>query len=175
MNARRSIRLLNPEVQLRLSWHVLAVSAVFGIALAWQTSVAFTDLYAMIVSEVPRSFAEEVRAQAKAYLWVSGALVVGYVLAMVATCLVHTHQLVGPIVALRRQARSLIRGHYHRRLELRKGDTPFQAIAEDLNELADLLERGQALPPPARHSSARRVLEINRAVQSGKSPEAAEG
>lgn len=53
-----------------------------------------------------------------------------------------THRVFGPMVALRRQVRNLIAGKYDARVHLRRFDE-FQSMAEDLNELAETLEKSK--------------------------------
>ena len=57
-----------------------------------------------------------------------------------------SHRLLGPVIPIRRQIKSLIDGNYENKIVLRQSDE-FKNIAEDLNKLTDTLKnsRGQGL------------------------------
>ena len=72
---------------------------------------------------------------------VTGVLAIAYLLTVLAVAIVFLHRLVGPTVALRRQGEALKNGDYSARVSLRRNDA-FSELADDLNELAALLEQG---------------------------------
>jgi len=65
------------------------------------------------------------------------------VLVMVGFCIAYTHTLLGPTVPLRRQVQSMKDGNYQARNKLRQTDAAHQGLADDLNELASILQHAQ--------------------------------
>ena len=72
------------------------------------------------------------------FLIVSLAIAGAYVLAVLATCLVYAHRLLGPVIALRQHIEGMKNGDYSSHLQLRAGDA-FTEVAKDLNELSNVL------------------------------------
>ena len=90
------------------------------------------------------------------YIVVSMSIAIAYATVVLGICLAGTHRLLGPIVALRRHLESIKSGDYASRVHLRAGH-PLGGIAQDLNELSEMLNR------PVRSPS-------NRHESSGKTP-----
>ena len=59
---------------------------------------------------------------------------------MFATIFKLTHQIYGPLVAIKRFLEQLKKGDYSARIVIRKGDD-LQNLVKDLNELAEALEQ----------------------------------
>ena len=139
--------LLQPGVQLKLPVYFLLITAAFGGLLAIAISNAYRSLFLTIAADQPAYMERVLGAQTQDLLVVSGMLTIAYLLTVVAVAIVILHRLVGPTVALRRQVEALKNGDYSARVSLRRNDA-FSELAEDLNELAALLERGEKLETP---------------------------
>jgi signal transduction histidine kinase len=110
---------------------------------AWHVLSAYTKLYAMVMINVPETFQEQVLRQTQDFSIVGAAILVGFVLTMLGFCVAYTHTLIGPTVSLRRQVQSIKNGNYQARIQLRKSDAAHQGLADDLNELALVLQNAQ--------------------------------
>jgi hypothetical protein len=145
VSSRRAIRIREVGVHLRLPLYLLGVSVGFGVLFAAHTRAAYADLYAMMLSAVPRSFALLIVEQTPAFVRVSAILIAGWVLVVLCVCVAYTQALIGPTVALRRQIQALKRGDTTGRLQIRRRDRIFRGLAEELNELTFVLSaRGRA-------------------------------
>ena len=71
----------------------------------------------------------------------SAAILSIWALVVTGLCIGYSHQLIGPVVALRRQIQALNGGNYRARTKLRKSDTAFLEMANDLDDLAKTLGR----------------------------------
>lgn len=134
--------LLQPGLQLRLPAYLLLVTAVFGAVSGAHAWLAYERLVAMALedSSSPGALKALFRAQTADFLYVSGLLLAGYVVATLAVAIVLTHRMVGPAVAIRRQIEALRRGDHSARVTLRKRDA-FKDVARELNALAETLEK----------------------------------
>jgi hypothetical protein len=148
---RRRFRLLHPGIQLGLALHVLAVGCVFGLLFLWNAWYAFADLMAMGFAGAPAAFESQVREQAGTFALVSLAMGLGYALVVLGVCVAWSHRLLGPTVPLRRHVQALRNGNCRGRLRLRRTDGPFLPLADDLNELTQVLERRQDSGPAEPH------------------------
>jgi signal transduction histidine kinase len=110
---------------------------------AWHTHSAYAKLYAMVMTAVPESFQEQILRQTQDFSIVGAAILGGFVLVMLGFCIAYTHTLLGPTVPLRRQVQSMKDGNYQARNKLRKSDAAHQGLANDLNELALILQHAQ--------------------------------
>jgi signal transduction histidine kinase len=110
---------------------------------AWHTHSAYAKLYAMVMTSVPESFQEQIFHQTQDFSVVGAAILGGFVLVMLGFCIAYTHTLLGPTVPLRRQLQSMKDGNYQTRNKLRKSDAAHQGLADDLNELASILQHAQ--------------------------------
>lgn len=139
-NQRHTLRLVQPGPQLRMGLAVIAVTLGFGLLFAANSYAAFGTLYATTLSTAPKIFEGDIFAQALPYLYVSLAILAGYVLAVLGVCVAMLHRLLGPTVALERQVRSLKLGDYSARISLRSDDHAYAELARHLNELGERLE-----------------------------------
>lgn len=139
--------LLRPNLQLRLPIYVLGLTFVFVGLLAAHTYDVYGRLFTLAITESgqPEWFERTLRAQTGDFAWVWGAIGLGYMLAVLATCIVYVHRMVGPIVPIRRQIEALKNGDYGSRIALRSADA-FDDVAADLNDLTDLLAEQQQKP-----------------------------
>ncbi len=139
--------LLQPGVQLKLPVYFLLITTAFGGLVAIAISNAYRSLFLTIAADQPAYMERVLGAQTQDLLVVSGMLTIAYLLTVVAVAIVILHRLVGPTVALRRQVEALKNGDYSARVSLRRNDA-FSELADDLNELAALLERGEKPEAP---------------------------
>ena len=142
-DSRRAFRVLQLGAQIRLPLYLLIITTVFVSVFAWHTHSAFAKLYAMVMTSVPESYQEQVLSQTQDFSIVGAAILGGFVLAMLGFCIAYTHTLLGPTVPLRRQVQSMKDGNYQARNKLRKTDAAHQGLADDLNELASILQQAQ--------------------------------
>ena len=110
---------------------------------AWHTHSAYAKLYEMVMTSVPESFQEQIAHQTQDFSIVGAAILGGFVLVMVGFCIAYTHTLLGPTIPLRRQVQAMKDGNYQARNKLRKSDAAHQDLADDLNELASILQHTQ--------------------------------
>ena len=138
---RQTIRLPKPAAQLKLPVVLLLLTLAFGLLMAWHTHTAYERIYATTMGGVSTAFQEDVHEQTADFLVVSSAMLGGYVLIVLGFCIAYTHRLIGPTVALQRQARKLRAGDFTARTQLRKGDSVFTELTRDLNAVAELLQK----------------------------------
>ena len=141
-DARRAIRLPQPFTQLKLPVYLLILTLVFGTLFAWHSTVAYERLYGLVINSLPDSHRVMLRDQTRDFAIVSATIFTGYALFVLGVCLAYTHGLLGPLVALRRHSQALKDGEYGSRVELRKSDTAYLELAQDLNDLAQSLAGG---------------------------------
>jgi len=130
-------------VQLRLFVYLLIITVSFMSLFAWHTHSAYAKLYDMVMTNVPESYREQLIYQTQDFGIVGAAILGGFALVMLGFCIAYTHTLLGPIIPLRRQVQSLKDGNYQVRNKLRKTDAGHQGLADDLNELASILQHAQ--------------------------------
>ena len=140
-DARRVIRFPQPMTQLKLPAYLLIATLACGAVFAWQSQSAYERMYDLVISEVPASYVVMIEEQTRDFAVVSASILVGYILVVTGLCIGYSHQLIGPVVALRRQIQALKDGNYRARTKLRKSDTAFLDMANDLDELAKALGR----------------------------------
>jgi signal transduction histidine kinase len=121
----------------------MLITVAFMSLFAWHTHSAYAKLYAMVMTSVPESYQEQIFGQTQDFSIVGAAIIGGFVLAMVGFCVAYTHTLLGPTVPLRRHVQSMRDGNYQARNKLRKSDAAHQSLADDLNELASVLQKTQ--------------------------------
>jgi signal transduction histidine kinase len=97
----------------------------------------------MVMTSVPESFQEQIFNQTQDFSIVGAAILGGFVLAMLGFCIAYTHTLLGPTVPLRRHVQSMKDGNYQARNKLRESDAAHRGLADDLNELASILQHAQ--------------------------------
>ena len=106
-----------------------------------EVALEYDPIHAVAILLWPPSFEADVRAQTSDYLVASASMFAGYALLVLGLCVGYTHGLIGPTVALKRQARMLRDGDYTARTRLRQGNTVFADLATDLNAVAEMLEQ----------------------------------
>jgi signal transduction histidine kinase len=97
----------------------------------------------MVMTTVPESFQEQILSQTQDFSIVGAAILGAFVLAMLGFCIAYTHTLLGPTIPLRRHVQSMKDGNYQARNKLRESDAAHQGLADDLNELASILQHAQ--------------------------------
>jgi len=127
----------------RLPFYLLLITLAFLTLFAWHAYSAYAELYTMVMTNVPESFQEEILRQTQDFSVVGAAILGGLALTILGFSIAYTHTLLGPIVALRRQVQSMKDGNYRARNNLRKTDVAHQGLADDLNELAAILQHAQ--------------------------------
>jgi hypothetical protein len=142
-DSRRAFRVLQLGAQVRLPLYLLAITITFVSLFAWHTHSAYAKLYAMVMTAVPDSFQEQILSQTQDFSIVGATILGGFVFVMVGFCIAYTHTLLGPTIPLRRQVQSMKDGNYQNRTKLRKTDAAHQGLADDLNELASILQHTQ--------------------------------
>ena len=148
-DSRRAFRVLQFGTQIRLPLYLLLITVSFMSLFAWHTHSAYPELYEMVMINVPESFQEQILRQTHDFSIVGAAILGGFVLAMLGFCFAYTHTLLGPTISLRRQVQSMKDGNYQARNKLRKSDAVHQGLADDLNELALILQHTQKKEQPA--------------------------
>jgi hypothetical protein len=138
---RQSIRLPQPAAQLKLPLVLLSLTLAFGAFMAWHTHAAYDQIYATTMSGISPTLQETIQAQTADFLVVASVILGGYVLVVLGVCIGYTHSLIGPLVALQRQAQQLRGGDFSARTKLRKSDSVFAKLATDLNAVAEMLEK----------------------------------
>ena len=137
---RRTLRLIKPQAQLKLGVYLLFVSLVFGGLVAANSWSAYAKLFEATLSTAPAPLKHDILEQTRNYMNISLALLLGYVLTILAVTIGYLHRLIGPTVALERQLRAMLRGDYSSRLELRSNDDLYTELGDQINELASRIE-----------------------------------
>lgn len=136
--------LLQPLLQVKLGLYAITLSLSFVaiiIFLIYSNFANFVDAVVQLTDvedDVKDLFLEY---WAGTRLWIVGCSVI-YLIATILVSVIFTHRLVGPTVAFRRHVRSLREGKFQARTFLRRGDA-FIEVAEELNLLSEVLEKGQ--------------------------------
>lgn len=132
---------LHPGLQLKLPTFLIMITIGFSGLFLAHTSEAFGAMVEIGLEDLwQRALVEEIKRD---YFVVSLSIALAYSVVVSGVCLAGTHRLLGPIVALRRQLRSVKRGDYTSRIHLRAGH-PLSAVAKDLNELSEILSRSSS-------------------------------
>jgi HAMP domain-containing protein len=133
--------LLQPALQLKLPAILLIVTLGFVALQVAHTQFAYGKLFEIVLQEAghPPFLEDLLREQTGDYIEVTGALTVLYILVVIALSVAYAHRMIGPMVPIRRQIEALKNGDYRARVTLRKRDA-FNELADDLNELAHMLE-----------------------------------
>ena len=142
--------LLQPALQLKLPAILLIVTLGFVALQVAHTQFAYGKLFEIVLQEAGRPpFLEDLlREQTGDYIEVTTAFTLLYILVVVALSVAYAHRMIGPMVPIRRQIEALKNGDYSARATLRKRDA-FSELADDLNELARMLEEhGKGREPP---------------------------
>jgi len=142
-DSRRAFRVLQLGAQIRLPLYLLLITVTFISLFAWHTHSAYAKLYAMVMTNVPESYQEQILSQTQDFSIVGAAIIGAFVLAILGFCIAYTHTLLGPTIPLRRHVQSMKDGNYNARNKLRESDAAHQGLADDLNELASILQHAQ--------------------------------
>jgi len=143
--------LLRPALQLKLPAILLIVTLGFVALQVAHTQFAYGKLFEIVFEEAghPLFLEDLLREQTSDYLEVTSAFSLLYILVVTILSVTYAHRMIGPMVPIRRQIEALKNGDYSARATLRKRDA-FVELAEDLNELAHMLEEhGKGREPPA--------------------------
>ena len=140
--------LLQPVIQLRIAaWSAFA-SAIFGFAIALVFYYSLRSISNAFV-DIGHLDDETINNAYQMFEWIrisALTLLISQVFVSIAVSLVTTHRLVGPTVAMRRQIRAMINGHYGQKITVRDSDA-FTDMAEDLNELSEQLSKENRKQP----------------------------
>ncbi len=150
---KRNIRnlLLQPTLQMRIGLVSILVAVTFCVLILGLIFTNLQHFYNLVLDltgleqEVSKILGDYIQSLA----WAIFGLVTLYLAASVYLSIYYTHRLVGPTIAFRRHIRSLIDGNMESRVNLRKNDA-FTEVADDLNELAEVLQKKQT---SSKHSS----------------------
>ena len=142
-DSRRAFRVLQLGAQVRLPLYLLLITVGFMSLFSWHTHTAYAKLYEIVMTAVPESFQGQIFRQTQDFSIVGAAILGGFVFVMLGFCIAYTHKLLGPTIPLRRQVQSMKDGNYQARNKLRESDTAHQGLADDLNELASILQHAQ--------------------------------
>ena len=136
--------LLQPALQLKLPAMLLFVTLGFAALQVAHTQFAYGKLFDVVLEEAGRPpFLEDLlKEQTGDYLEVTSALTLVYIFVVLVLSVAYAHRMIGPMVPIRRQTEALKNGDYSARVTLRKRDA-FSELAEDLNELARMLEENE--------------------------------
>lgn len=139
---RRVVNLrLRPALQLRLPLAVLILTFTFAAIFAFHTHQAYGRFLELAFADA--SLQSLVDEQLRDYLVVSASFGIAYVFTVLVACLASANRWLGPIVPIRRQLEAMKNGDYSARVALRHGDA-YVEVAQDLNEVAQILEREKA-------------------------------
>jgi hypothetical protein len=134
---RAALRLIEPELQLRLPLYLFGVTLGFALLATLHSWYAYERLLARLAVEP--GYQELLDDQTMTFIGMSFLLLVVYGGVLAGVCVAYLRGVLGPIVAFRRQIDALRRGDYSARNTLREG-SPFADLGHDLNELAQALE-----------------------------------
>lgn len=131
---------LSPSIQTRYAL-INAASVLFGI---WALSALIFDKLQLIFNSAVNSTPLPVDPNdlINYVVWSFIGVCVGMGLFAFLLSIVITHRTVGPVYAFERHLRSLLRGDYKSRINLRKRDD-FRELSRLLNEVAEKLENSE--------------------------------
>jgi len=134
--------LLQPALQLKLPVYLLLITIGFAAFQLVHGYIAYNQLFGTVlkVAGHPPMLEELLREQTRDFLEVSAEVAIAYIALVLLLSVTYAHRMIGPTVAFRRVVEAMKNGDYAARVKLRKGDA-FSELAEDLNELASILER----------------------------------
>lgn len=134
--------LVKPRAQLELVVNIVTLTIFFGLAailiIYFQLDEIFNLLYMMsdISPETSQALSSDWNHALK---WLT-VFIVLYVATTTLICIIHSHRMVGPTIAFKRQLNALLQGNYKTRIRLRDGDY-FQDVAELFNRLSEQLDQ----------------------------------
>lgn len=134
--------LLQPWIQLKVAaWSAFA-AAVFSLSIAATFYFSLSQIAGLVmeIGSLDDSTIESAYRVFENTRLAALGLLLSQVFVSIAVSVIMTHRLVGPTVAFRRQIRGMINGNTGQRVKLRSGDA-FSEVADDLNELAEILDK----------------------------------
>ena len=139
--------LLQPLLQIKLGAYSITLAATFSVVMSLFLYTQLHHFYEIVLQLTDME--EEVKDLLTGLVWETGWYVfigvIVYLLINIAVSIFFTHRLIGPTYAFRRHIGALMQGRYTSRIKLRKGDA-FVEVANDLNSLAELMEKTQGKP-----------------------------
>jgi methyl-accepting chemotaxis protein len=133
--------LLKPGLQLKLAFYILLLSLGFVFITVLFGKLYFEQTYITLVDNTTQS--EYIQAivtqQIHDFKSLSLLLLAVYTVLIVLVATVYTHRMIGPTLPIMRHVKALKQGFYSHRVKLREYDC-FQELADELNELAEILE-----------------------------------
>lgn len=133
--------LLKPGLQLKLAFYILLLSLGFVFITVLFGKLYFEQTYITLVDNTTQS--EYIQAivtqQIHDFKSLSLLLLAVYTVMIVLVATVYTHRMIGPTLPIMRHVKALKEGFYSHRVKLREYDC-FQELADELNELAEILE-----------------------------------
>lgn len=136
--------LLKPALQLKLALYVLLLSLTFVLVTVLFGKLYFEQTFVTLIENTTQ--AEYIQAvitrQIHSFKSLSLLLLAVYAVLMVVLATVYTHRMIGPMLPITRHVKALKDGFYGQRIKLRRHDC-FQELADDLNTLAETLEKRQ--------------------------------
>ncbi len=132
---------LLPRIQWKIALLHILLTIGFMLGIAQYLSLAFGDIYNVLLesSNVSDQLQAQVGLQLSGYRKLLLVLFLAYIAVNVFIVAYYTHKIIGPTIPMKRHVKCLIDNKYDSRVILRKGDA-FQDMAQDLNQLARLLE-----------------------------------
>jgi hypothetical protein len=134
--------LLKPGLQLKLAFYILLLSLGFVFITVLFGKLYFEQTYITLVDNTTQS--EYIQAivtqQIHDFKSLSLLLLAVYTVMIVLVATVYTHRMIGPTLPIMRHVKALKDGFYSHRVKLREYDC-FQELADELNELAEILEQ----------------------------------
>lgn len=134
--------LLKPGLQLKLAFYVLLLSLGFVFITVLFGKLYFEQTYITLIDNTTQS--EYIQAivtqQIHDFKSLSLLLLAVYTVMIVLVATVYTHRMIGPTLPIMRHVKALKEGFYSHRVKLREYDC-FQELADELNELAEILEQ----------------------------------
>jgi methyl-accepting chemotaxis protein len=138
------VLLLKPALQLKLALYVLLLSLTFVLVTVLFGKLYFEQTFVTLIENTTQ--AEYIQAvitrQIHSFKSLSLLLLAVYTVLMVVLAMVYTHRMIGPMLPITRHVKALKDGFYGHRVKLRRHDC-FQELADELNALAETLEKRQ--------------------------------
>ncbi|MCY4380892.1 MAG: hypothetical protein OXC40_04920 [Proteobacteria bacterium] len=134
--------LLKPRAQLELVINIVTLTIFFGtsasLIIYFQLNDIFNTLY--IMSEIDGDTSRTLSNDWNHSITLLVGFIFLYVLTTTVICIIHSHRMIGPTVAFKRQLNAILSCNYKTRIKLRDGDY-YQDLAELFNRLSEQLEQ----------------------------------
>ena len=134
--------LIKPSIQLRFGLYSNLLTLLLSGACAYFLFVSIEDLSQMlsVYIEKEKNFRGLVNNYLKQTQMTFSISVLCFLILNLILSVVLSHRVVGPIFAIHKQIKTLLKGDFSQRVRLRKDDA-FKPLAKDLNQLTELLEK----------------------------------